>query len=179
MSLYGETMLQVQSFELKLAALVYSVETSSRDGGQRLTHRQLDRAIVTSWHLVHKASASELRRRLEGKIADALSREIETLISWRDFLAHRYLWARLVGRDGELLGATSEHATELANLSEAFANGGECITEAMQAALGRPNEPVRIPDGTSPRVLGVFTRLVFAQPQPFESVEVSGRAEPE
>jgi hypothetical protein len=126
---YGQTMFMVQNFEHALAILVAVAETSkaleSADPTRRLSptalHRELRTRTRRIVHLHHKATAAELRNEVKEKVDDEeLLGEIEPLIEWRTFLAHRYLLARLVDRKSNALKLTQAHLDELAELAVAF-----------------------------------------------------------
>ena len=110
MGFYGATMQQVQSFELVLASLVVAVGLMPPSNPPA----DADEFLNEMWKLVHKASAGRMRERLAGKIPEDLMTEIEALVSWRNFLAHRYLRTRLAAATGELsLRASPEDLVEL------------------------------------------------------------------
>jgi hypothetical protein len=122
-------MFMVQNFEHALAILVAVAETSkaleSADPTRRLSptalHRELRTRTRRIVHLHHKATAAELRNEVKEKVDDEeLLGEIEPLIEWRTFLAHRYLLARLVDRKSNALKLTQAHLDELAELAVAF-----------------------------------------------------------
>jgi hypothetical protein len=98
---YGMTMLRVQLFERNLAALVAALERGklgrSRDfkSAERFA-AHLDKLTSKMVDLFQRASAKRLLNMLPADFDPALGAEISALIPWRDRLAHRYLFEKLV-----------------------------------------------------------------------------------
>jgi hypothetical protein len=87
-------MLTVQAFERNLATLVLVLEakpwrnkTLTREQFRASMGKQIRRSI----DVFQRASAKALRKRLPEDFDPEMASEIETLIAWRDRLAHRYL----------------------------------------------------------------------------------------
>ncbi len=174
MGLYGTTMQQVQSFELVLAGLVVAIGLTPPS----TPPADPEAFLNEMWKLVHKASAGRMRERLADKIPEGLMTEIEALVSWRNFLAHRYLRTRLVAATGELsLGASPDDPVELMRLQRAFTDGSRRLHAGTAAVLEKAaatGEMASVP----PRALhasieGSLTRMVLAQPPRFESIEAT------
>ncbi len=174
MGFYGTTMQQVQSFELVLAGFVVAVGLTPPS----TPPADPEAFLNEMWKLVHKASAGRMRERLAGKIPEDLVTEIEALVSWRNFFAHRYLRTRLVAATGELsLRASPEDLVELMRLQRAFADGSRRLHEGTAAVLEKAaatGEMASVP----PRALYAsiedsLKQMVLAQPPRFESVEAT------
>lgn len=147
---YGQTMFMVQNFEHALAILVAVAETckalESADPTRRLSQTALQRKLRTQTrritHLHHKATAAELGNELKERVDDQeLLDEIDPLIEWRTFLAHRYLLARLVDRKSNALKLTQGQLDELAELAVAFNAAVERIN-AKAGELARSAQPL-------------------------------------
>jgi hypothetical protein len=142
MASYGHAMLAVQAFERTLAVALMIAELTEavarRDPDKRLAPKAVDRRLrVIGKRILHTfntASASELRNCLRGRLDQGLIDEIDPLIEWRDFLAHRYLIAR-VGQFGSALKPHQDHIHELADLAEAFQQMTLCVKEACDATV--------------------------------------------
>src|SRR5450755_2001098 len=132
---YGATMLQVQTFELSLAALVLAAELRPDRHGKSL-EREVSKMFSSTWHLAQNASASEMKNRLKGKISDELTTEISALIGWRNFLAHRYLRMRFFRGGPKELSASGEVVAELLRLGQAFADGSNRVGAESTRILG-------------------------------------------
>lgn len=170
--LYGATMLQVQSFELVLAGLVLAVELTPPSEPPADPEAFLEKA----WELVHFASAGRMHRRLKGKVQDELLAEIEALISWRNFLAHRYLRTRLMVPDGSSMTVTEADGAELITLGGAFTDGTRRATKATADVLeaARSNGGVSLPLEAMVASIGdLLGRMLLAQPPRFESIEAT------
>jgi hypothetical protein len=172
---YGATMLAVQGFELLLAGLVQVAEFDparlDRPGpplpGKRL-ERTVRKSLKNTWHLVQVASASEMRRRLEGKVADELMTEITVLTKWRDFLAHRYLRTRLVGSSESAPVVDPGLAIELFELGKAFGECSERIREetaSIMAAWSRKTD--KTPEQVRKAMAEAVSSTLHAQPERF------------
>jgi hypothetical protein len=180
---YGQTMFMVQSFEHALAILVGVAETckalESADPTRRLSSEALQRKLRSqtrrATHLHHKATAAELRAELKKKVDDQeLLDEIEPLIEWRAFLAHRYLLARLVDRKSNELQLTQAVLDELAELAVAFnaaverinAKAGELASSAQPHAPQGPGDEHAEP-GLRNALHALIESTVSAQPPRF------------
>ena len=138
---YGAAMVQVQAFELVLAGLVFAVELTPPSDPP--TDPQASPEKI--WRLVHVAAAGRMRDRLKGKVPDGLLTEIKALVSWRNFLAHRYLHSRLRMAAGSPMAASGPDCAELLGLTRAFADGTKRISEATVDIVeaGHPAADVR------------------------------------
>ncbi len=174
MGFYGTTMQQVQSFELVLAGLVVAVGLMPPSNPPA----DPDEFLNEMWKLVHKASAGRMRKRLAGNIPEDLMTEIEALVSWRNFLAHRYLRTRLAAATGELsLRASPEDLVELMRLQRALAEGSQPLHEGTAAVLAKAvatREMASVPPrAVYAAIEDSLKRMVLAQPPHFQSIEVT------
>jgi hypothetical protein len=82
-----------QFLEYKLAILCTWVEldVQPRQTPPKNLERAMRPTVRRITHAFQKASASELRNRLRGKIDEGLIEDVSEMIKWRDRLAHRYL----------------------------------------------------------------------------------------
>jgi hypothetical protein len=192
MAQYGNTMLNVQSFEQALAALVAVVENAAtvraarESGNARLSWDKLERRLRRSarriTHLFQVASARELRNELEGKVDGELLEEITPLVEWRNFLAHSYLMARLVTPGRTKLNPQQAHLDELAELATAFNAAVQHIYGAVQAIVSSLSPPIVEPgeeDAAEAFRAGLVTlvrQLVLAQPAPFSAGQATDTA---
>jgi hypothetical protein len=159
MSQYGAAMLQVQMFEMTLATLVAVAEHGPR--------QDLRRSIKRTWHLFSKASASEMKRRLKGKVEAELFAEIVELIGWRDYLTHRYLRQRLF--DPAAPSVMREDATllvELLQLGEAFAEISNRVNEVTFGIVDASSAS-EAPEAVRAALTQAGRSLVSAQPPRF------------
>jgi hypothetical protein len=120
---------------------------------RRLRERTLKRMVHAYW----KASASESRRKLEGKLAPELLEEVVNAIKWRDRLAHRYLREHMApAKDSR----TFQPGTleELVNLTDGFTRLGQRLGEEYHAITadwpkeGTPPEVKTALEGAGRRV---------------------------
>jgi len=116
---YGGAMLQVQAFEANLASLLLVAERSPTPE-PTTSYRPAVKLLKRAKHLLDHGSASEMRNALKGKIAEDLLIEISELVEWRNFLAHRYLRARLFERSATELNTDFGMVVELLELGKAF-----------------------------------------------------------
>ena len=99
-------------------------------------------------------------------------------MSWRNFLAHRYLRTRLVAVTGELsLRASPEDLVELMRLQRAFADGLRRLHAGTAAVLEKAAATGQMAS-VPPRALYAsiedsLKRMVLAQPPRFESIETT------
>jgi hypothetical protein len=100
MSIYGALMLQVQTFEVGLAALALMVEIDPDRVSQASPERQLRKAIKKALHAFQAGSPSASRDRLKGRIPELLYDHISQLIPHRNRLAHRFLIEQIFNPDG-------------------------------------------------------------------------------
>lgn len=91
LAMYGITMDAAQFLEYKLAVLYGVIEMKALSRRRRNPDKTMERAFKRVEHAFQKASASELRRLLEGKVDDGMLDKVAPLIKLRDRLAHRYL----------------------------------------------------------------------------------------
>jgi hypothetical protein len=174
MGMYAATMLTVQSFELSLAGLVVAAEIGSTTPEQAWS-AEIARLFASTWRLVHQSSAGSMENRLRGKVPPPLLVEIKALISWRNFLAHRYLRTRLYTAGPTItVSAKPDDLIELIALSNAFTAGNVKVTAATQEILTThaPQHPVT-PAEVQSSMSEFLKRLTFAQPPRFESIEAT------
>jgi hypothetical protein len=174
---YGGAMMQVQMFELVLAGLVLAVELTPPSEPPPDPEAFLKKA----WDLVHKASADRMRRRLKGNVPDDLLREIVALVSWRNFLAHRYLRTRLTAPDGASMRATGPDAAELMKLTWAFRDGTQRVTKATGVVFeaARSAGGITSPPGAAlASIDDLLLRMIRAQPPRFESIAATPSGDP-
>jgi hypothetical protein len=114
---YGRAMLSLQLLERMLALCVLALEAEPECpvSNSRRWAIKLVRKMV---HAARKASAREMRKRLDGHgINHRLLAEIDIAIKWRDALAHRYLSDAF---DSEKQAFRTGADAELAQLITAF-----------------------------------------------------------
>lgn len=119
-----------------------------------------------------------MRRRLEGKIPDDLLSDVAALVSWRDFLAHRYLRVRLFAESATEARPTFAMPAELFELGRAFTEVTQRVTEQTFAVLD--SWPARARD-TPDEVRAAFEQAAraFITAQPPQFSRVPNRAMPE
>ena len=134
---YGRTMLAVQQFEVSLALLAH---LTSDDLGKmrKVTKRSMLVVIRRQIHLFQRASASELRNELKGRIEADLIDKISRAIKYRDVLAHRYLRER-VRSDDERLFKNGTH-DELIRLAVMFSELDQELATVWKALLHQRSE---------------------------------------
>jgi hypothetical protein len=90
---YALAMQGAQFLEFNLGVLwsLIDTEIKPREAPPKNLAKAMGPIMRRVEHAFQKASASDLHRRLEGKIDSALHNEIGRLIKVRDRLAHRYL----------------------------------------------------------------------------------------
>lgn len=134
---YGGAMLTVQAWEAQLASLVAAAELPS--GGKKASslERAVKRSVNKSWHLLHNASAGELRNRLRANvdgelISDELLDEISNLIEdlvegWPPFEGARaqLAWHGPDGTARDVRTASSPYLTRI---------GGHWLLPAVNGA---------------------------------------------
>lgn len=183
MSQYGAAMLQVQTFEATLANFVGVIEADAKvrdPAGQQPAslERALRPVIKRSWHLLQRASASEMRRRVEGKIDEQLLTDISTMIGWRDFLAHRYLRVRLFPSGGSDPQPTPQIAAELLEIGQAFGELTKRVGAAATAVIaGWPKREA--PVGVDEALARMVRELLAVQPQRFARGTAAPGSDPE
>ena len=142
MASYGRTMLAVQAFEQVLAAAVMIAQLRAsidrRQVDQKLSAKTLERRLARyakrTNHLFHHASAAELRNELRGKFDQTLLDHLDPLIEWRDFLAHRYLFARIADHGiAAKLTLKQSPIDELAELALAFQDAAKRVDAVVQS----------------------------------------------
>jgi hypothetical protein len=147
---YGSAMLAVQLFEHHLAH-VWLWHQGGADA--EVTERNIRRFLRRAIHVSHRASASELRRGLEGALDEQLLVEIGDAIAARNYLAHQFLRERLrshpephfVAGSSEVLEDMRLAFTGLAITLEALmdlyaqsaAGDLDSLSEDMKAGLAR------------------------------------------
>jgi len=166
LGLYGAAMMQVQAFEAILATLVTVVEAKPAAGPTTL-ERALGKAMKKNWHLLQVASASEMKRRLEGRIPADLWTDIETMIKWRDFLAHRYLRTRVFAHGGAKPRVEPWLVLELQELQLAYKELGDRVQRLMLDMVSKwpPRQPA--PVGAVEALQQMARQLAAVQPRPF------------
>jgi hypothetical protein len=160
---YGATMMTVQAFEFSLAVLVGVIELPDRveaAEGQSF-EEQMRAAIKRGIDITQKLTAGQARRRLEGRIDEDLLSEIEPLIAWRNFLAHRYLRVRFAGSgDG-----TPAMFAELIDLSRHFQAATQKVTALHQRLLDeRPK--TNAPAPVRAAFTGMVRQMALQEPAP-------------
>jgi hypothetical protein len=93
---YGMAMQAAQLLEFKLAVLWNLIETDLTPRRPKNIERAFRPIAKRVRHAFQRATASELRRNLEGKVDDELLGEVTRLIKIRDRLVHRYLHEQYV-----------------------------------------------------------------------------------
>jgi hypothetical protein len=93
---YAMAMQQAQLLEFKLAVLWNLIETDLTPRQPRNIGKAFRPIAKRVQHSFQRATASELRKNLEGKVDDELLEEVSRLITVRDRLAHRYLHEQYV-----------------------------------------------------------------------------------
>jgi hypothetical protein len=164
---YGSTMTQVQLFERTLALLVLALEAKSRT--RRFKTRQhfqdyMGKLISRSFHVFQKASASELRNRLPDSLDSGLRRRIDTLIKWRDRLAHRYLVEQL--NRGVIAGPRYkvEAFDELIDLGKHFQAATAEILEHTLRRLAELPKRDDVPEGFDEFMASLGRSLMLGEP---------------
>ena len=176
---YGTTMQQVQAFELVLACLVAVVSLATPAGPPADAEGFLD----DMWRLVHAASAGQMRNRLKGRISEGLLDEIEVLVSWRNFLAHRYLRTRLIApTSAPALTASVDDVVELEKLARAFTDGSQHVRAGtatfLETAATAGHLTAVPPAALYASIEAAVRRMVLAQPPRFESIEATPSGDP-
>lgn len=176
---YGATMACVQAWEAQLAVLAGAASLKPSSGRKVNLERDLRKATRQSWHLLQKASASELRNLLRDKaesdvITDELLTEISDLIRWRDFLAHRYLRSRVMQDGG--MRPTPQQAVELFKLGQSFSESSTRVGNATATILGSIPPPKDVPDGVREVLERMAMDIAQAQPLPFTGEPGDGKA---
>ncbi len=99
--------------------------------------RQISKLI----HAYRRASASELRNKLDGRVDPALLEEIENAIRWRNRLAHSYLRdnLRMTDQEGFRRGVLNEMATLTTGLEKLSSRLNQDLQELVSAW---PNDPI-------------------------------------
>jgi hypothetical protein len=156
---YGGTMLAVQRFEFSLVGLVLAADIDMP------RQRSVDDVIKDLWFMVQTWPASRLHKRLEGKIPDELNDEIETLIKWRNFLAHRYLRTRVL----PALDRPRDHFLELARLALAFDRASSRV-ETMMLTLGARSDQPSPPAAVAEAVTEVTQQIIAWAPPIFQDL---------
>jgi hypothetical protein len=136
---YGWAMWAVQQFEHNLAGLGIlrsPVKSADRrlDSAQKV-YSALEKQFATYQHRFERASAKELRDLLPGDLPEPLESELDSLISARNDLAHRYV-RRVLAQSA--IDFRREIQTVRA-LGQRFSDAGNQLTSLMeQAAASRP-----------------------------------------
>jgi hypothetical protein len=129
---YGATMAAVQFFETTLATLVIAIEADPETPSARWSDEQRARNI---WHLLQRATASEMKQRLRGRFEPRFLEQIAALITWRDFLAHRYLRVRLFPESLTKPVADPSLIAELRDIRSAFREATNlCVKKVKERA---------------------------------------------
>lgn len=163
---YGAAMMQVQVFERNLALLVLALE--SKPGRTRPFKSQehlreyMSKLIARSINVFHKASARQLRNRLPEDFDPELFAEIETLIAWRDRLAHRYLLEHMRLGAGPGPRLKPEAFGELLDLSKHFQATALKLNERMLARLAEFPES-DAPDGVRDVFVGLARAMMLGE----------------
>ena len=90
LALYGLTVQEVQAFEAVLVRVQYERAARAQADGA-LPPEELEKLAKDAVKTVQRASGSSLSRKLRGHVDADLLREVGELVSWRNYLAHRYL----------------------------------------------------------------------------------------
>lgn len=178
---YGLTMGVVQAWEFQLSALAGSVRMKlpqDQPSSQRAAARALEKGIVHMAHLTTKASASELRNLLRNQpgsdlIPEPIFDEVDALIGWRDFLAHRYVRTRLY-----LSSGGPDHLAlrqELLDLARAFSNSMGKLSEVTKQVIRRTNPPTDVPEDVDAAFQNIANLIMHVQPPRFASTGPDGR----
>ena len=162
MAQYGAAMLQVQAFELQLASLVLTVRARDRPPSGNIK-RQLERSLKGVTHLLERATASEMRRELEGRVSTEVLDEIDYLIPWRNRLAHRYLRQRAIDVKAGKLKATPEMVYELFDLANAFTAAGALVQQEQTRIFAEMRKPSEVPPGLVEAITLVMVELMSAR----------------
>lgn len=93
---YAMAMQGAQILEFKLAVLWNLIETDLTPRQPKNIGKAFRPIAKRVRHSFQRATASELRKNLEGKVDDGLIEEVSRLIKVRDRLAHRYLQEQYV-----------------------------------------------------------------------------------
>lgn len=178
---YGAAMACVQSWEAQLAALVGAVGLKPQTGPPVPLEPTLNKIFRRAWHLLHRASASELRNSLRDQpgsesINEELLEEIGQLITWRDFLAHRYLRTRLYGT-GEAQ-PSNEMVLELFRLGQAFSASSDHISLVVKENFERVGQPMGVPQEVRDTLAELTRALANAQPAPFAGIDTDATPQP-
>jgi hypothetical protein len=127
-------------------------------------------------HRFHKATPAELVRMLNGAVDDTLLADIESLIDWRNYLAHSYLVARLTYSTARTDQPTAlvpdvAHVLELMQLAMAYRDVTARISAAAADLAGawRQSRPEKSdqPDVVSEVLSGWTRTLVYDEPPTF------------
>lgn len=130
---YGAAMLAIQLFEHHLAHLWL---WHNQGAQSRATARNMEKMLRRAVHVSHSASASELRRGLEGHLDDEFLDEVGRAISWRNYLAHRVLRERLRSQPmPHFVAGTLEELGELREWFFQLAARLEGLLEAHAASV--------------------------------------------
>jgi len=132
---YGWVMWAVQRFEYNLAALTIlrsPVKSPNRkiDSAQKL-HSALEKQFATYRHRLERASAKELQQLLPADLPEALSSDLDDLITARNDLAHRYLRRTFDGGPADLKTAVRT----VQALGQRFVDVGEEVRVVAEAAV--------------------------------------------
>lgn len=93
---YAMAMQGAQLLEFKLAVLWNLIETDLTRRQEKNIGKAFRPIAKRVRHSFQRATASELRKNLEGKVEDELLEQVSDLIKVRDRLAHRYLQEQYV-----------------------------------------------------------------------------------
>lgn len=173
-------MVCVQAWEGQLAALVGAASLKPSRGRKVALERAVRSAVKQSWHLLHKASASELRNLLRERsdpavVSEDLLTEIGELIGWRDFLAHDYLSSRLI-MGQPAVSPRPEHVIELLKLGQAFSESAVRLGAVTAKILEAIPPPEDMPEGVREGIQRMSLDLAQTQPAPFTGLSSGDEA---
>jgi hypothetical protein len=163
LAMYAVTMDAAQFLEYKLAVLYGMIELRALSRRQTNPEKAMKQAFKRIQHAFQKASASELRRLLKGKVDDGMLDAVSPLIRLRDRLAHRYL------REQYILSSLpygQRMYDELDAMNVAF-RAAHNLVDAETVKLGAPG--TGDDEELLPRVEDVVRRLMYGDLQPPET----------
>ena len=137
---YALAMQAAQFLEMKLAILCVWAESDFTPRQVKNVEKAFRRTVRSHEHLFQRASASELRNRLDGVLPEELAEELTELIGWRDRLAHRYLREQYA-LDPPIFGERMQH--EMQAVSQRFQALGDKVDAETRRIAAERGVPAR------------------------------------